>query len=299
MRYSLRSQFSGTILGAIVGRSLSLDHGQQYQNVETFQTRPLQGLEMMTLGSKSLINLGRFDLSDWRKLNNQEFQNVDTLNIFPEIILATLPIALFFHENTIKLRENLLLSLQLWQDNPFIRDGVLAVGYAIAQSLTQKLSKTNLIAQTISFIGETSTNLPDQLIKVTYLLESKAGLEKAQTELMNQEKQSNAIAMAFYCFLDTLEDFRLSVLRATQIEGNLVGINTITGALSGAYNSTTSIPVNWQISMVQVNSAHVLELAESLLSVWSGVYDFEVNSSDSKKNDTKIIGAIASPGIIR
>lgn len=304
MRYSLRSRFAGTILGSLLGRSLPLISKKQHHSVGTLNAKSLHWLEMAISGAESLIDLGRFDLNNWQKYNNQELGLADTFNIFPETVLAALPIALFFHENRIKLRENLLLSVQLWGDDPLVRDGTLAVGYAIAQSLRERLSKTHLISQTISFIGESSTNLPEQLLKVNSLLESQAGVERVQAELIKEEKFSNAIAIAFYCFLDTLEDFRLSVLRSTQIQqNNSHGINTITGALSGAYNSTIGIPVNWQMLVAQANSpdtelinfSRLLKLTDSLVCVWSGIYDFETNSNDVKKQDCKIIEAIAQP----
>jgi ADP-ribosylglycohydrolase len=174
--------------------------------------------------------------------------------------------------------------VEIWEDDPIIRDGTLAVGYAIAQSLTEKLEPRILIPQIVSFLGETQTQIPQQLLKVNDLLNRGSGLETAQAELNRENKHSHAIAMAFYCFLSTLEDFRLSVLRATH-NGDIWHSQTtgaITGALSGVYNSTAGIPVKWQVLLSPAtpadrgltNFSQMLELADTLATVWSGVYDF-------------------------
>jgi ADP-ribosylglycohydrolase len=265
--------------------------------------------------AESLISLGRFDTEDWRRRQQQDQQQEFTnLENSYWAILATLPVALFFHENTTKLRHNLLLATENWQNDPVVRDGILAVGYAIAQSLTQKLAPKTLISQTISFIGETQTSLPQQLLKVNYLLEHGAGLERVQAEFSKEEKLSNVIALAFYCFVSTIEDFRLSVLRAIQNSYRSPAIGAITGALSGAYNSTVGIPVTWQVMLVQEKStqdwklascSRMLELTDALVAVWSGVYNFAVHPDEVRKESGVMtphlmsIQAIAAPRIIQ
>jgi len=307
MRYSLISRFEGTFLGAILGESVPF-------SVERLSLKSLHWLKMAIMGAESLIELGRFDLDDWQKRQQQELAHLgSTLDVLPETILATLPVALFFHENTIKLRENLLDLTQIWGDSPLIRDGALAVGYAIAQSLGEKLSPSTLIPQTISFIGETQTSLPQQLSKVNYLLNCQAGLDRAQVELIREEKLINTIAMAFYCFLSTLEDFRLSILRANQNNDSLQGVSAITGALSGAYNSTLGIPVTWKVLLFEAKSAELglnqlsqmVKLADVLMAVWSGVYNFALDSSEDTDDDFantqrfSLLQAIAAPRVIR
>ncbi|MDZ8051618.1 MAG: ADP-ribosylglycohydrolase family protein [Aulosira sp. ZfuVER01] len=292
MRYSLVSRFRGALLGALVGGSLASSHHKELPNCCDIDT-------MAVLGTESLIELGRLDLDDWQSRQQQASSNLAVTNsISLKVILATLPVALFFHENTLKLRQNLLRVLKIWEDDPVIRDGTLAVGYAIAQSLTEKLHPRTLIPEAIAFIGETPTSLPQQLLKVNALLDRGAGLERAQVDLSRGEKLSSAIAMAFYCFLITLEDYRLAVLRATQPGDvwqqdhwrlHLHNISAITGALSGAYNSTAGIPVGWQILYSQANSpasglsnfSGVVELTDALVAVWSGLYNFAQDSSHS------------------
>ncbi|MDZ7958738.1 MAG: ADP-ribosylglycohydrolase family protein [Aulosira sp. DedQUE10] len=300
MRYSVVSRFRGTLFGALVGGSIASASDKKFLGRCDID-------KIAVLGTESLIKHGRLDLDDWRCLRQatptlQQPTSTDlivTNNLSGKVILATLPVALFFHENTFKLRQNLLRVLEIWEDNPVVRDGTLAVGYAIAQALTEKLHPSSLIPETIAFIGETPTSLPQQLLKVHALLAQGAGLERVQAELSREDKLSNAIAIAFYCFLSSLEDYRLAVLRATQNGDvwrqdpwrlHLHSISAITGALSGAYNSTAGIPASWQILYSQANSpalglnnlSQMVELADALVAVWSGLYNFSLNSSQSR-----------------
>ncbi|WP_017652739.1 ADP-ribosylglycohydrolase family protein [Fortiea contorta] len=311
MRYSLVSRFRGALLGALLGKSLTSDGDVD---------------KIAVLGMESLIRLGRLDVDEWREHQQQNsLHSEPTLPVSPNLILNTLPVALFFHENTIRLRQSLLRVLQIWEDDPVARDGTLAVGYAIAKSLTEKLQPQTLIPETIAFIGETPTLLPQQLIKVNELLNQGAGLDRVQTELSKDQKQSHAVAMAFYCFLDTLEDYRLGVLRAThtgdlerQNPEDLYSYSTsaIVGALSGAYNSTAGIPANWRVFHSQpnltaqgmTNFSQMLKLVDVLAAVWSGMCNFDLHSSKLKLEEgvmsdgqegVSCLSVYAAPRVIR
>lgn len=304
MRYSLVSRSQGTVLGAILGEIVL---SRINQNVETVHIKPPHWSQIAVLGAESLIKTGTFDVEDWHK--RQQEHGICLEKSYSKI-LATLPVVLFSHENVIKLRQNLLLVAKIWEYDPVVRDGMLAVGYAIAQSLTEKLASTTLIHQTISFLGETTTKLPQKLLQVNQLLESGAGLERAQSELSREEKLSYAVAMAFYCFLSTIEDFRLSVLRAHQNSTPTAG--AITGALSGAYNSKVGIPITWQVLLEQptaakwkLTSSHMLQLTDALVAVWSGVYDLAPRVTEVSE-ERRAVGqsnssfqAIAAPHVIR
>jgi ADP-ribosylglycohydrolase len=306
MRYSLGSRFRGTIIGAFIGESLASINEQESVNWG----------EIALLGAESLISSrSQLNLDDWIERQQTEFPNLDiTDSVSLKAIIATLPVALFLHENTVKLRQNLRKAIIIWDNDLVVRDGTLAVGYAIAQSLREKLDIKTLIPQTIDFIGETPTPLPQTLLKVNKLLLQGAGLERVQESLSREEKLSKAVAMAFYCFLSTLEDFRLSILRATdKSDGLSPATGAITGALSGAYNSLTSIPVSWQMKLSSANSAtlrlsnrkQMIELADGLVAVWSGAYDLAPYPEDlqqpgcamSDKQGTLCVSA--SPRVIR
>ncbi|BCL36895.1 hypothetical protein NSMS1_33420 [Nostoc sp. MS1] len=297
------------MLGGVLGESLVINDGNKYSESCS------QFIKSIIPGAESLIKLGKLDLDEWLGLYQKEF------NPSPEnsgnqinIIFATIPVALFFHENPVKLRQNLLRVLKIGNDDPVIRDSTLTIGYAIAQSLTEKLRSQTLIPQIISFIGETETLLPQKLLIVDQLLEERAGIERLKAQLSKEEKLSYAVAVAFYCFLSTLEDFRLSVWRSLKLESaDSSTITAITGALSGSYNSTVGIPANWQMSLLSTDSAldeernlqQMLELADALGAVWSGVYNLDSHPHEFSKsgslmsNKSVPISVYAAPRVIR
>jgi ADP-ribosylglycohydrolase len=317
MHYSLNHRFRATFVGTLLGEIIA-------QN--TYKQSPIDSEvgKIAVLGAKSLIELGKLDVDNWLERYHQKSPHLDITNqASPAAIIATLPVALFFHENTSKLRQNLLHILQIWHDDPLVRDGALAVGYAIAQSLTEKLHPPTLIPEIIAFIGETLTPLAQKLLKVHELLHRGAGLATAQAEFCREAEPSNVIAMAFYCFLSTREDFRLAVLRAnhkdnfgrqtTRTVHDSQMISAITGALSGADNSTAGIPVKWRILLSPKNLAtwelasfsQMLELSDALVAVWSGVYDIALHTREFpeegcvKSDEKSGLCVFAAPHVIR
>lgn len=296
MRYSLLHRVRGTFLGAFLGERLSHSGGFNLG-------------EIAVLGTESLISLGELDIDDWLKRQQQAGIKLETnINSWGQIILATLPVAIFFHDDIEKMRVNILEVQRICNcpDEVIVRDASLIIGYAIAQSLTEKLNPSTLISETINFLGQTSTYLPEQLIKVNDLLKTAASLDIAVRELSSSEKLTSNIGLAVYCFLSTLEDFSSTVLRASRNHGgdNQNFTSAIAGALSGAYNSTMGIPVNWQISASVSNSGawglesftQMLRLADKMIGVWAGVYDWSDDFGEFLETRYTIF---AAPHIIR
>ena len=293
--------------------------------------------------AQSLIRCNGLDLKDWHDTwetftksemydrPSMEFQSI----LHPcEAAVAALPIAMFFHENTAKLREKLMLATEVWQHQnaPEWQTGVLAVEYAIARSLKEKLDPATAMTQTINYL-EIDNALTKLLLQVQILIEQGADLERAATHLCKSatamrespgegEKNSQAnsivnpvtfipIALAFYCFLSTPEDLRLSVFRAARcgIAGQLTC--ALTGALSGAYNGAAAIPVEWRqaLSTGQLRSAtegressiwgtgsdaKIVELANNLFAVWAGVYSPNTGSESAARTPV-----VTAPYVIR
>ncbi len=301
MRYSLVSRFRGTLLGVSLGQTLAQRYEQQPQVCNDVG-------KIAVLGAESLIALGKLNLDDWLERQLKKSPHLDTTDsVSSQVILAAIPVALFFHENKIKLRQNLLHLSKIWQDDPIVRDVTLALGYAIAQSLVEQLEPRTLIPQTIAFIGETETSVPQQLLKVNDLLKQGAGLDKVQSELSKEAEWSHAIGMVFYCFLSTSEDFRIAVLRAIgngdiqkQDSWSLRSqtIAAMTGSLSGAYNSIVGIPVKWQVRLSSggemTSFSQMLELADALVAVWSGVYALDLNVNKTQEDESVMSNAQAT-----
>jgi len=294
--------------------------------------------------AQSLIRCNGLDFKDWRDTwevfakseiyhsQNTEFQSL--LNPC-ESAVAALPCVMFFHENKAKLREKIMLATDVLpnENKAQLQTAVLAIGYAIARSLKQRLDPATAIEQTIAYL-KTDNALTELLLQVQILLEKGADLETAATHLCKsatalRERQGEdekklqtesivnpekfiPIALAFYCFLNTPEDLRLSVVRAARcgIAGQITC--ALTGALSGAYNGVAGIPVEWrQVSLAEVKSqqladgresslwgtgsdAKIVELANNLFAVWAGVY-----KPDTGLDSAALARAVAAPYVIR
>jgi hypothetical protein len=298
MRYSLTSRIQGTLIGGLLGQLLATTKDEE----PFLSTAAVQGIKM-------LIARGSFEKQEWNKFQSSTWNSELTADlILLNSICTALPIALFFHENHLKLRQNLLLTIQ--SDNPLVRDAVLAVCYLIAQSLNGKINPNTLIWEINFFIGETTTDLPIKLQQVNNHQAENGGYSELQNHLDKENSISNIIASAFYCFLNTKEDFRVTCLQAIKNQHNSKVCGAIAGAISGAYNSMAGIPVTWHLGLDEAKLAQwgltsfsqMVKLADALVAVWSGAYDVLPESIEAKEVDRDLISpleAIAAPYIIR
>ncbi|AFZ02699.1 ADP-ribosylglycohydrolase family protein [Calothrix sp. PCC 6303] len=282
MRYSLVNRFRGALLGALVSEKKLLG---------------VTSLSKAVVAScESLVKLGTLDVNVWLELKSDKFvKDNEVINYQVKWILTTLPVALFFHENPIKLRQNLVNVAQIWDDEPILRDVALVFGYAIALSLEARFTPSNLIPQLLTFLGETSTDLPEKLLKVQELSLRRASLEQIKSELIRHNQLSEMIAIALYCLITSLEDFPTSVLRASQNEQLSPASSIITGALSGAYNSISGIPISWQVNQLEPDFREIIALSDQLFAAWSGIYDL----NSSANHDTVEKFAVVSARIVK
>lgn len=232
--------------------------------------------------------------------------NISSTEVTSTAAIAFLAIALSFHEDHLKLWQKLNQTATAWQV-PLDRLGVFAVGFAIAEALQERLNPRLLIPQLATALESFSDNrdsaIVDQLRQVQILLKQPVGLDMAQKCLLETlpRDSTTPIALAFYCFLSTPDDFRLAVQRAARLGYQTEAICALTGALSGAHNSTFSIPVEWFLAIEAENLAsgrgstqtEILQLANHLLANWAGVYrSFEVSHLGEN-------AAVAAPQVIR
>ncbi|MCL1474755.1 ADP-ribosylglycohydrolase family protein [Argonema antarcticum] len=335
MRYSLLSRFRGALLGAAIGEIWGAYGESWQQGVKEPSGLPSSWGRLVVRGTEGLIRQGKLDLADWgepslgkRPLTesgkayeeasfsgyaspntDETYTKYDHKSAAGSGIVATVPVALFFHEDEVKLRQNLQQVADVWQDDSVLKDGTLAIGYAIALALKERLDPATLIPEILIYL-DVETPLVHQLRQVQTLLEEGAGLEMTLETLMPRHsapRPNVAIALAFYCFLSTLEDLRLSVVRAARCPQPEITI-ALTGALSGAYNSIAGIPVGWRLALGKQkdensplatlwglhSETELLRLAARLLAAWSGVCDAE-----KFLIDTSLVSAVAAPKVIK
>ncbi len=304
MKYSLLNRFRGVLLGSILGEM----KGSQYLDQNRLEVLQVKlGAEIATnievniqlpwnylavSCAQSLISCGKLDLEDLVRHNSYLLPENMSVSC-SEAAIATLPVSLFFHEHEVTRQQKLTLASSILMGDCDNSLGVLAVGDAIAQALTEKLHPISLIPQILTYLDDAQTPFTQQLSIVQTELTQGAGLEKVVNQLCrNGSHSTTPIALAFYCFLSTPQDFRLSVLRALRTNYHPQTTAALTGALSGAYNSLVGIPLGWRIVCDRNNKLEVIQLAERLLAVWSGVYD----TSTTYDSDQV---AIAAPRVIQ
>ncbi|HAA33420.1 MAG TPA: ADP-ribosylglycohydrolase family protein [Cyanobacteria bacterium UBA8553] len=315
MQYSLMNRFRGALLGSFVGEILGSVSCQGKVLGKATLTLPKGGdtqlnqmlsdwSQIATCGAESLIRHGRLDVEDWVLQVGRVHSPLLLLKTAAsshQAAIATLPMALFFHEDQVKLRQQLLQAAAVWQQDSEAFEGVLAVAYAIALALTEKLDVATLIPQTLAYLGTSQTPLVQQLEQVQTILQQGGALDTTLTQLRRDAQRrgnpsgcpNTSIALAFYCFLNTPEDFRLCVTRAALTRYQPQITTALTGALCGVYNSLTGIPVGWRLAATQtLAGVQRLQLADDLLAVWSGVY--EVPATDQFPRL-----AVAAPHVIQ
>lgn len=323
MQHSLLCRFQGALLGSLIGELVShhLDQGlgdpvgRKSLQFTKRQPQPSQShlcmpklspwSQIATCGIESLIDTGRLNIDDWIIRCSQTQPSLLELKgkaQSSEASVATLPMALFFHENQELLRQHLVQAAAIWQLETDASAGMLAIATAMALTLTETLNRTTLIPHILRGLGTEQSILAYRLQQVQTLIEAGADLEtttrkvrRLPANLGNRGDASDmAIALAFYCFLYTPEDFRLCVIRAVRSGYQNQITAALTGALAGVYNGINGIPVSWRVAALKIPVFKKRrQLTDQLLAVWLGVYDQKQINGRYKQ------AAVAAPNIIQ
>jgi ADP-ribosylglycohydrolase len=319
MRHSLLSRFQGTLLGAALGEILGANCSNA---IEThLPWREIEQWSLEHLGSAA--GWGRIAVEQTRRLgwNDRASSAARSLDQTPDsptgvspqqlcgansgltggIAIATLPIALFHHEDLARLQYHLQQSVSAWQLPPNLAVNALVVSYTVSLALQERLQPSRLIPQLIRDLEleQQDSVLTNQLTQVQNWVTEGAGLTTAT--LTNLEAKSGAepqaagsylsgdtaaIALALYGFLSTPEEPQLSLLRVARMQHQPQVACAIAGALSGAYNSRAGLPLSWRKAVQPSISnasplsslwgvpseAELLQLAEQLFAQWSGIH---------------------------
>ncbi len=323
MHYLLLSRFQGGLLGAALGAELGSYGERLLSSPSGSATRELRhtlnhwrpGLELNELQPTAAITakLGTIVVSvaealikgsNWQQLDNLLAPLLTsspalgcgtTLGLVTGAI-ATLPLALFFHDSEIKLAQILHQLAHQSQQAADVAIGSLVVSAAIALTLQDRFSPQQFIPQLIHVVEPYSspcygltesfavTDLMVRLEQVHWLLQKGSSLQTALTTLQLSQQPvsgSGAIALALFCYLSTPTDVRLAVGRAAYAGDGAALVSTLTGALGGLHNGLTGLPLAWRMATLEpaaptlwgVSAAALMALATRLLAAWAGMYN--------------------------
>ncbi len=273
MNYSLMSKFKGGLIGALLGENLASNQGSI--NLSSYQ--PSYPLQIAMAAAKSTIDCSRLDLKSWLiTLGNSQVSCLPKRNTASssQTAIASLPIAIFCHENLVGLNENLQLAIDLWQHPDLGAENVLIWGYTINIILQNQVNISQLIKQITAIMEVKQLSVPKILGKIDDYIQKQSPLAEVANYLhRNCNNHFGAIAQALYCFTTVPEDFGLCLKRTLQSSYQTQLTATLVGSLSGLYNSYTNIPWYWRSQVKQSALGEEMErLSESLFALWSGCY---------------------------
>lgn len=329
MHPSLLTQFRGALLGAAIGSCLSTTPPPPpyakrlpWQVTHTCTDSGTsdgvkQAIQMAVSGTESLICWGKFNLAEWQSPIVAPTLPA-SFSSRAEKAIAVFPLLLFFHEDLPKLQLQLRQVTERWTvteltessepddaKSPTVDQAITVLGATIAHSLKHTLHPSTFLQAQLSLPTLTDP-LRSLLSQIQHRLETRTGFASWQEDLLKSSQGDDsqiAIGLALYCFLTTPDDFRLSLLRAIQTDYRLEVVCPLVGVLSGAYNGVMGIPAQWRFAVAasqakipvwQRSTAEILQLADRLLAVWSGMCD-PIQSTIVPNQSP----AVFAPGVIR
>ncbi|GAB4241431.1 MAG: hypothetical protein Kow0049_30060 [Stanieria sp.] len=273
-RYSLLNRFQGAWLGSAIGKALTSNFQvSDWQKIVNAQ--PSEGMLAGEKIAQILCGCQRFEQLDWQKIFWElQLESLSCTN--EEAVWIILPLVLLFHDNLFCFREQWQQLPWLYHQSLEVEEAICFWSEAIALTLREKLNFTESLDSIILDVEDQRASLVKQLNQALTLSSQGKSLQEVVEEL-DQEDQSNpmqkAIALAWYCFYSSPENFSLCIRRAMNTGSQSLTIVILTGALAGAYNGMTGIPLNWRLA--SQNNAFYQRLeqqSQRLLATWSGMY---------------------------
>lgn len=286
MKYSLLSRFQGCFEGMVAADQVRQWGNQQSPPPgQSFQASPWFDLAIQV--TEALIQE-----NDWPLQSTA----LDTTRLLASgttsgtLAIATLPIALFFHDDLRLQQQHLRQTAQTWSGTPTMADWVTVFGYAIAQAMKEQLEPSQFLSHLLFYWHGTDSDVQHRSPQILPGLELLRSLldrgADARTTILKLEpllpQDEKTIAIALYCFLCTPDHWQLSVRHAARLLPAHPVLCALTGCLSGAYNSYSSLPLAWKVAALQSPASSPspppaqvrgTELATRLLAAWSGMFN--------------------------
>lgn len=259
MRYPISNRFAGALVGSYIGENYLKPSATSLKNLNWTKI----GIANSKLGCQG-------------KIDNPE-----------ATIVASLPEILLSHETQQLLTEKLN---QITQVSPANREGLLIWGTALSLACREKLQPNRFLEQIKLELEGSLHGAQQTLTQIQKSLERNTSVISVGEELLPTNNcPLKAIALALYCFASTPEDFQLCLKRAARTNYQPPLTLALTGALAGAYNSLSGIPLAWRSSAAErANLEDIYQFARELFACWSGVY---------QPNSTRAVLKFAEPAI--
>lgn len=324
MRYSLNCRFRGALLGATFGDLLGVVVQQQRQERTAKKISPaVNWLELdawwmeqpalspslptwgtlITKLSHALIERPCPDWQTFSPLVERHLLRPSSPGKAINLAIATLPLALFYHEDTRKQRSQLARALSTWQ----APDLAVELAFALGAVLNQPLQDGEASLDALATLQQDS-DLPVLRPLIEQVFQSLTTGHSLGTTLLQFKRMEPhptdatsvfTFALALYCFLRTPHEFWLSLRTVLGTGLPPRSLGTLMGAIAGCHSPTvglspclltgealSALNTLWGVAAPQ----ELMLLADQLVAAWAGV---------AAPSQPTALAAIAAPQVIR
>ena len=176
--------------------------------------------------------------------------------------MRSAPIGYLYQQHPEKLREVAHATGICTHGHPTADAACIGSAYLVKLAL-DRIETKDMISQLLKFTSGISSEFDQEILKVEECL-GWVDEEKALEYLGEGWVGEEAVALALYCFLKYPDNYKKSVLRGANTNGDSDSIACITGSISGAYLGINAIPAEWvcQIEKAQYLTNLSVRLAE-------------------------------------
>lgn len=194
----------------------------------------------------------------WRESGNPNSKGCGTA-------MRAAPVGLAWPGDYERIREIGVAQSLATHGHPCALAGSVAVAALVSMALEGERPE-RMLERTLALTEDISEEFVAHLARVPEALECDS---RVAWELLGEAwVAEEAVAGALYCFLRSPGDYRATVLRAANTDGDSDSLACIAGAISGAYNGLDAIPAQWQARVERADelrqvAQRLLDLAEA------------------------------------
>ncbi|MEM8717910.1 MAG: ADP-ribosylglycohydrolase family protein [Cyanobacteria bacterium P01_G01_bin.39] len=289
MKHQIFEQFQGMWFGGIVGQALAnRKHDRKLNNIIKFPSqhwvwKRQQIAKILLSNTEVELDYIEQQLDKVRDLKCSLVNN-DNLTL-ADADHQTNQLNLLINSNHPLLLTSCIFLPQ--QQNLLLKDGRIDQALVawhnllrLVMSSERQLDFALVVEQVRQKLERKEDLLMDKLQQIVVDVQESLSLCQLYEELQPfHNALQMAIALSWFCFISTPQDYKLSVLRAASLDSTLASVITaLTGTLSGAYNGITAIPGNWQ-RKIRLDSNYDSEnqVLLELYKTWLGIYSINRN----------------------